>query len=91
MNIFLISAGVFLLVASFLYRNKRARSSVVRVVDDRCTGCRRCLEICRHRALEIVDDETAPHIIVKYPKKCTACRKCIAVCKFNALELVDRK
>lgn len=90
-TLYTVLACVFLLIILSFFRSKRAKSRVVRVVDDKCTGCRRCLKICRHRALEIVDDETAPHIFVKYPKKCTACGKCIAVCKFEALELVDRK
>ena len=74
------------------FRNERAKKKVVRVIDDNCTGCQRCLKKCRHQALDMInDDENRKHIVLKYPEKCTACRDCMIVCKFNALELVNRK
>ena len=92
MNTVLILTSLFLLIVlSSLYRSKRAKNKVVRVIDGNCTGCRRCMKRCRHKALDIVKDETSVRIVVKYPGKCNACGNCVAACKFNALELVSRK
>jgi ferredoxin len=92
MYIVLISVGSLLLlfIAAQLHRSKRASSKVVRVTDDKCTGCRRCLKWCRRKALGIVTDETGAHVTVN-PHKCTACGDCVGVCKFNALEIVRRE
>ena len=93
MNTYIITISIVSLVVVLIYfRNKRAKTKVVRIVDENCTGCQRCLKKCRHKALEMVTDETGRRVVtLKYPDKCTACRDCIIVCKFNALELVDRK
>ena len=91
MKIFLISAGAVLLIASFIYRSKRAKNKVVSVIDENCTGCSRCIKKCRHKVLNIKEDEVGKLVVVEYPRKCTACGDCIIVCKFNALELVNRK
>ncbi|MDR1200078.1 MAG: 4Fe-4S binding protein [Tannerellaceae bacterium] len=92
MTTYLIIASSLLLILVLSYfRNKRAKNNVIRVIDENCTGCRRCLKRCRHKALEITDNETGRPVIIKYPEKCTACRDCILVCKFDALELVSRK
>ena len=92
MNIYLIIASSLLLIIVLSYfRNKRAKSKIVHVIDNNCTGCQRCLKKCRHKALEIISDETSRRVVLKHPEKCTACRDCIITCKFNALELVSRK
>ncbi|MDR0363623.1 MAG: 4Fe-4S binding protein [Bacteroidales bacterium] len=81
-----------LIIILSYFRNKRAKNKVIHVIDNNCTGCRRCLKKCRHKALEMVNGETSNrHVILKHPEKCTACKDCIIACKFNALELVDRK
>jgi NAD-dependent dihydropyrimidine dehydrogenase PreA subunit len=49
------------------------------------------LKKCRHKALEIVNNDGEKRVVLMHPDKCTACRDCIIVCKFNALELVNRK
>ena len=92
MNTFLIIASVLLLIIILAhFRNKRAKNKVVRIIDENCTGCQRCLKRCRYKALEIVNNGKERHIVLKHPEKCTACRDCILICKFNALELVDRE
>ena len=91
MTIYLILAGLLLLIFfAYWQRGKRAKNKVIRVIDERCTQCGRCVKKCRHKVLEIVKDETGTRIVVN-PQKCTACRDCVIICKFNALELVERK
>ena len=90
-TLYIVLASLLLFFVLGYSRNKRAKKKVVRIIDNNCTGCRRCIKKCRHKALDTVNDETEQHIAVKYPEKCTACGDCVAACKFNALELVDRK
>ena len=91
MNIrYVVLICLFLLLIYGYSGNKRAKKKVVRVIDDNCTGCGRCLKICRHKALDMAADDAARHIALKYPEKCTACGDCVTGCKFNALELVNR-
>jgi NAD-dependent dihydropyrimidine dehydrogenase PreA subunit len=40
--------------------------------------------------LEMVEDETGIHAVVKYPDRCAACGECPNRCKFNALKLIER-
>ena len=87
----IITSSLLLIIVLSYFRNKRAKSKIVRVIDDKCTGCQRCLKTCRHKALDITDNGTGRCVVLKHPEKCTACRDCIIVCKFNALELVSRK
>ncbi len=90
MTTYIIIASLLLLIIVHGYfKNKRAKSKVVRVIDNNCTGCQRCLKKCRHKALEMGNSETGRHVVLN-PDKCTACGDCLVVCKFNALELVNR-
>jgi len=91
MNIYIASAIIAILVVGYLYRSKQAKNKVIRVIDDNCTGCGRCMKRCRRNALEISNDGTKKQVVVKYPEKCTACSDCVAVCKFKALVLENRK
>jgi ferredoxin len=92
MTTYTIIASLLLLITVLYYfRNKRAKSKVIRVINDNCTGCQRCLKACHHKALEVVNGESGQRVVLKHPEKCTACRDCIMVCKFNALELANRK
>ena len=90
-TIIILASVALLMIILAHFRNKRAKSKVVRVINDQCTGCQRCLKKCRHKALEIVGNGKEQRIVVSHPEKCTACRDCILVCKFHALELVGRK
>lgn len=91
MTTYIIIASSLILIIIISYsRNKRTKSRVVRVIDNNCTGCQRCLKKCRHKALKMRNSETGRHVVLN-PDKCTACGDCLVVCKFNALELVNRK
>jgi NAD-dependent dihydropyrimidine dehydrogenase PreA subunit len=77
-----------------IYRQKRKKNKIIHVVDDNCTGCKRCvtnMRKCKRNVLELVTyDNGTNHIEVKYPDKCTACGDCVGLCKFNALELIEK-
>jgi len=90
-TLYIVSASVALLVVLGYFRNKKAKSKIVHVITDNCTGCGRCLKICNRKVLEIVAEGDVTHVVLRNPQKCTACEKCVVICKFNALEIVERK
>lgn len=53
------------------------------VVDNRCTGCGRCRQICRFNALAVLGKQ-----VLVFPELCHGCGGCAAVCPTGAL--VDR-
>jgi heterodisulfide reductase subunit A-like polyferredoxin len=72
-------------------RHFQGKNKIIRVIDDNCTGCQRCLKKCRYRVLGAVSDEKGAHIFVKNPQQCTACGDCLVACKFKALEIVKKQ
>ncbi|MDR1198232.1 MAG: 4Fe-4S binding protein [Prevotellaceae bacterium] len=83
----IIGAVIALWLTGIVCRHIRGRRKMIRVIEDNCTGCTKCLKICRRNVLEAVKDENGTHIAVKNPYNCTACSNCVKACKFKALEL----
>ncbi len=54
----------------------------VKVITEKCTGCKKCVNCCPYQAI-LVEDKLA---IINHDK-CTLCGACIEQCKFAALEL----
>lgn len=88
-NIIIASVVLLIIIMSYL-RTKQAKSKVVRVTTDNCTGCQLCVKKCRHKAMTVEKDEKGRHILID-SAKCTACSDCIPACKFDALKVVNRK
>lgn len=93
MNTFIIILVALALLYSIgiISRNRRAKNKIVNVIEENCTGCQNCIKKCRHKALEITNDENGRYVVLKFPEKCTACQNCIKTCKFKALKLTNRK
>jgi Na+-translocating ferredoxin:NAD+ oxidoreductase RNF subunit RnfB len=93
MNTVYITGGVLLLLwlMGGIIRRRRHRHKTIQVVDDRCTGCCRCLKRCRRRVLDKVSEEKGAHVFVKNAGYCTACGDCLSACKFKALEMAAKK
>jgi ferredoxin len=92
MNIALYIGGA-ILVLWFLggtYRHIRGWGKIIRVIDNNCTGCKRCLKKCHRNVLATASEEKGAHIIVKNPHKCNACGDCLGACKFKALIIVKK-
>ncbi|MDR2313774.1 MAG: 4Fe-4S binding protein [Spirochaetaceae bacterium] len=91
MNVIYVIVGVIILFWIFggIYRHLRGRNKILHIIEENCTGCKRCLKMCKHKALNIINDENETHIVVN-TDRCTSCGDCISVCKFNALELVGK-
>lgn len=69
-----------------IVRYRKARNRALNTIEEKCTGCQRCVKRCHRKALSIVDKK-----VVLNPMRCSACGDCIAVCKFNALVMVNQK
>ncbi|HSO19765.1 MAG TPA: ATP-binding protein [Desulfosarcina sp.] len=53
---------------------------------DRCSRCRKCMDICRFRAIALVGDT-----VLTFPELCHSCGGCIAVCPEQAVREVGRE
>ncbi|MDR1983714.1 MAG: 4Fe-4S binding protein [Prevotellaceae bacterium] len=60
------------------------------VVADKCTGCKRCVNICRHHVLSMISISGNVYATACRQEHCSACGKCIAICPNRAIELVKQ-
>jgi electron transfer flavoprotein alpha subunit/NAD-dependent dihydropyrimidine dehydrogenase PreA subunit len=51
----------------------------IKVINEKCTGCRLCLKVCPINAIEIKDKKA---VILS---NCTLCGACVDACKFDAI------
>ncbi|MBC8331744.1 MAG: 4Fe-4S binding protein [Anaerolineae bacterium] len=67
-----------------------ARTILLKVDDDLCHACRKCLagEACRGSAFRRFDREDAPFIDTS---RCWGCLDCIAECPFDAVVRHEHK
>lgn len=54
--------------------------------EDKCTYCKKCMEICRFGAIAIVGET-----VLTFPELCHSCGGCIAVCPEKAVSEMDRE
>lgn len=50
------------------------------ILEEVCTACRKCAEICRFRAVTVVGER-----VLVFPELCHSCGGCLAVCPENAI------
>ncbi|MFC1508542.1 FAD-binding protein [Candidatus Omnitrophota bacterium] len=54
----------------------------IRVISEKCTGCKLCINACPFGAIEVVSKKAVIDL-----DKCTLCGACIEACKFDAIVL----
>jgi NAD-dependent dihydropyrimidine dehydrogenase PreA subunit len=57
------------------------------VDDDKCSGCKLCVETCPGKALQLVG-KTQVSMVSDAPVPCIACGDCVAICQPAAITLV---
>lgn len=54
--------------------------------EDKCTHCKKCMEICRFSAIAVVGKK-----VITFPELCHSCGGCMAVCPEDAISESDRE
>ena len=54
---------------------------VYRIIEGKCTGCQRCVEVCPTGAIS--GPRSQPHFLDE--DKCIKCRSCYEICRFDAV------
>lgn len=68
----------------------KKKNLIADVIENKCDNCKRCVQICRHRALETAVVQQRIFTFVNYPERCTGCGKCVRICPNQAIELIER-
>ncbi|MBW1635919.1 MAG: ATP-binding protein [Deltaproteobacteria bacterium] len=61
-------------------RVEEVTTFIPKIDDDLCTGCKKCAEICRFRALTVVGGK-----VLVFPELCHSCGGCVEVCEEGAV------
>ncbi|MDM8514582.1 ATP-binding protein [Desulfobacterales bacterium HSG16] len=59
---------------------------VPEIDEEKCTFCKKCAEICRFRAIAVMDQ-----IVLTFPELCHSCGGCVAVCPEDAISEIGRE
>ena len=58
----------------------------VTVIEDDCTGCANCEDICQMGAIKVEGESAVVNLA-----RCIGCGLCAATCEFNAITLVKKE
>ena len=56
-----------------------------KVDKEKCTGCKKCIDICPMGVFEMVKEKSVP----KKPEDCVGCRACETSCPSEAITIKD--
>lgn len=59
---------------------------VPQIDEDKCTYCRKCVEICRFKAIVVVGET-----VLTFPELCHSCGGCMAICPEGAITETGRE
>jgi MinD superfamily P-loop ATPase len=59
---------------------------VPKIDQDKCDGCKKCMDICRFRAITVIGD-----MVLTFPELCHGCGGCMAVCPQRAISETGRE
>ncbi|MBF0102326.1 MAG: 4Fe-4S binding protein, partial [Desulfobacterales bacterium] len=65
---------------------KTAYTPVPNIDPKKCSLCRKCMEICRFRAITLIKDR-----VLVFPELCHGCGGCMAVCPEKAISEIGRE
>jgi len=58
---------------------------LIRIIPEKCTGCKLCLRPCPYAGVEMVGE------VAVLNERCTFCGACVPFCKSGAIEVVQRQ
>ncbi|MCK9161021.1 MAG: 4Fe-4S binding protein [Bacteroidaceae bacterium] len=53
-----------------------------------CIGCGKCVSVCPHQALKLVNNGMCSFVNVIDVDLCNGCKKCERVCKVGAIKII---
>lgn len=56
------------------------------ILEDRCTGCNKCYDICPQDVFDLADEKNAPPVIARL-EDCHSCRQCALHCAESAIHV----
>lgn len=65
--------------------SREIRVTVPRVIEEKCSFCRKCRDICRFKAVTVFG-----RTIMTFPELCHSCGGCFLVCPDRAIEEAER-
>lgn len=74
-----------LFLAPEILRAEPVNAPVPRVDEEKCTLCRKCMEICRFKAIAVMGKK-----VITFPELCHSCGGCLLICPENAVTEADR-
>ncbi len=80
-------AGLGLLTALLpVYKRRRRRGAVPRIIDEKCIGCNQCVVDCPYEAITLTGEPYQKGAVaVIDEEKCVRCGICLGSCKFDAV------
>jgi NAD-dependent dihydropyrimidine dehydrogenase PreA subunit len=67
-------------------KKREKRKAMIYITD--CTGCGRCIERCRHKAIEAIYLKDGKYARLKTENHCTGCGKCVKMCENDAIKII---
>ncbi|GAB4426852.1 MAG: hypothetical protein Kow0031_06720 [Anaerolineae bacterium] len=86
--------GLTGLAAAVPWLFPRPKVDVIKITNERCTGCTHCVEDCPYGALSMVprnDDTPFKELAILNPKLCVSCGICIGSCDTLAISMGENK
>ncbi|WP_419658890.1 cobyrinic acid a,c-diamide synthase [Desulfosarcina variabilis str. Montpellier] len=65
---------------------KTVNTPVPQIDLDACNQCKKCMDICRFRAIAVIGD-----MVLTFPELCHSCGGCMAICPESAITETDRE
>lgn len=78
--------NVHLFLKPEIEEEKIVYTDIPEIDEAKCNSCRKCMEICRFRAITIVGDK-----VLTFPELCHSCGGCMEVCPEGAIKWAGRE
>lgn len=78
--------NVHLFLRPTIHETRTVTTPVPDIDLQKCDGCRKCMQICRFRAITVIGE-----MVLTFPELCHSCGGCMAVCPQGAISETGRE